>query len=35
MYVGEHPSFRRAAYRAGLCEELWEKIEAIIVRAPR
>ncbi len=30
MYRQEHDAFRKAAYRAGLCEDLWERIEAII-----
>jgi guanosine-3',5'-bis(diphosphate) 3'-pyrophosphohydrolase len=30
MYKGEHPAFRNAVYREGLCEELWLKVEAIV-----
>ena len=29
-YRREHPAFRAAAYRAGLCEELWMEIDRII-----
>lgn len=29
-YRQEHPAFRAAVYREGLCENLWEEIEAII-----
>ncbi|HEY2587222.1 MAG TPA: HD domain-containing protein [Tepidisphaeraceae bacterium] len=27
MYRREHPAFREAAFRAGLCDGLWEEIE--------
>ena len=30
MYRREHEAFRRAAYRPGLCNELWERIDRII-----
>jgi (p)ppGpp synthase/HD superfamily hydrolase len=30
MYRREHPEFRRAAYRPGLCDALWREIDAII-----
>lgn len=30
MYRREHPDFRRAAYRPGLCDDLWCEIAAII-----
>lgn len=30
MYRGEQPSFRAAAYRAGLCDELWERLESLL-----
>jgi (p)ppGpp synthase/HD superfamily hydrolase len=30
MYRREHPAFRQAAYRAGLCDALWQEIDAII-----
>lgn len=29
-YRGEHPEFRTAAYREGLCEPLWKEIDEII-----
>ena len=29
-YRREHPAFRAAAYRAGLCDELWTEIDRII-----
>ena len=29
-YRGEHPAFREAAYREGLCEPLWKEIDEII-----
>lgn len=32
MYRREHPAFRAAAYREGLCEALWDEIEGIIAR---
>lgn len=30
MYRREHPAFRAAAYRPGLCDSLWEDIDAAI-----
>jgi (p)ppGpp synthase/HD superfamily hydrolase len=30
MYRREHPDFRRAAYRPGLCDDLWQEIDAVI-----
>ncbi len=30
MYRGEHGAFKQAAYRPGLCDELWHRIDAII-----
>ena len=30
MYRREHPAFRAAAYRPGLCDELWAEIERIL-----
>jgi len=29
-YIAEHPAFRAAAYRPGLCEELWERLDQAI-----
>ena len=34
MYQREHVAFRAAAYRAGLCDELWEEIDRLIAGAP-
>lgn len=34
MYRREHPDFRRAAYRPGLCDDLWREIDAIIDTKP-
>jgi (p)ppGpp synthase/HD superfamily hydrolase len=34
MYRREHPDFRRAAYRSGLCDDLWREIDAIIDTKP-
>lgn len=33
MYVDEHAEFKRAAYRPGLCDELWDEMDAILVKA--
>lgn len=34
MYTGEYPEFRKAAYREGLCDPIWEQLDALIsVRA--
>lgn len=30
MYRGEYPAFRAAVYRPGLCDPLWERIEAAL-----
>jgi (p)ppGpp synthase/HD superfamily hydrolase len=30
VYRKEHPSFRQAAYRAGLCEPLWQELDALL-----
>lgn len=30
MYRREHAAFRQAAYRPGLCDELWREIEGIV-----
>ena len=30
MYRREHPAFREAAFRPGLCDELWSEIERIL-----
>jgi (p)ppGpp synthase/HD superfamily hydrolase len=30
MYRGEHAAFREAAFRAGLCDELWGEMERIL-----
>lgn len=30
MYRREHPAFREAAYRPGLCEELWRELDGIL-----
>jgi (p)ppGpp synthase/HD superfamily hydrolase len=35
MYRGEHAAFRCAAYRLGLCEELWAEMEGILKAAGR
>lgn len=31
MYKGEHMAFSRAVYREDLCEDIWRKINALIV----
>lgn len=33
MYRREHPAFREAAFRAGVCDGLWEQIEGVIASA--
>ncbi|APR87073.1 hypothetical protein A7982_12422 [Minicystis rosea] len=33
--AGEHPSFRRAAYRPELCDPLWEKMDSIVASVQR
>lgn len=30
MYRGEHASFRDAAYRPGLCDELWSELDRLV-----
>ncbi|USH05555.1 phosphohydrolase [Grimontia kaedaensis] len=30
MYQGEHPEFRKAAYRYGLCEMIWWELDMLI-----
>jgi len=30
MYRSEHAEFRAAAYRAGLCDDLWREIDALV-----
>ncbi len=30
MYRGEHPAFRQAAFRPGLCDELWAEMGRIL-----
>lgn len=30
MYQREHPAFRQAVYRQGLCDELWKELDALI-----
>src|SRR6185369_14989980 len=30
MYLREHSTFRQAAYRAGLCDELWQEMDRIL-----
>ncbi len=30
MYREEHPAFRDAAFRPGLCDELWDEIDRIV-----
>ncbi len=34
MYRREHPAFRDAAFRPGLCDELWTEIEQILSTKP-
>lgn len=29
MYQGEYPEFRKSAYREGLCDGIWEKLDAL------
>jgi guanosine-3',5'-bis(diphosphate) 3'-pyrophosphohydrolase len=33
MYAREHSAFRAAAYRTGLCDQLWEEIDRIVATA--
>lgn len=30
MYRGEHPAFRQAAYRSGLCDAWWDEMDKIL-----
>lgn len=32
MYKNEHEAFKTAAYRPGLCDDLWEKMEAVFAK---
>ncbi|WP_291993866.1 HD domain-containing protein [Candidatus Accumulibacter sp. ACC003] len=34
VYRSEHPSFRRAAYRHGLCEPFWAELDALLATVP-
>ncbi len=34
MYRGEHAAFRAAAFRPGLCDELWTEMEQILSSQP-
>ncbi len=34
VYRNEHPSFRQAAYRDGLCESLWMELDALLQVSP-
>lgn len=29
MYAGEYPEFKKAAYRPGLCDEIWAELDSI------
>lgn len=31
MYQQEHPTFRQAVYRQGLCDELWERLDGLVM----
>jgi len=33
-YKGEHPVFRASAYRKGLCESIWEHLDALLISWP-
>ena len=33
VYSREHPAFRRAAYREGLCEPLWVELDTLLEAA--
>lgn len=35
MYLNEHPDFSQSVYRFGLCEELWESLNALIEHAEK
>ena len=30
MYQQEHPTFRQAVYRQGLCDDLWERLDGLM-----
>lgn len=30
MYQDEHPAFRTAAFRVGLCPEIWKELDALL-----
>jgi hypothetical protein len=32
IYTNEHHAFRSAAYRIGLCDELWESMDRLLYR---
>jgi (p)ppGpp synthase/HD superfamily hydrolase len=34
MYRKEHPAFRQAAHRLGLCDELWYEMDEILSKIP-
>ena len=34
VYRREHPAFRQAAYREGLCEPLWVELDALLATQP-
>lgn len=34
MYRGEHPTFRSAAYRQGLCDSLWKDLDELLASWP-
>ena len=34
MYRAEHPEFRRAVYRAGLCDRVWSELDGILAAPP-
>lgn len=34
MYQGEHPVFRQSAYRTGLCEPIWLKLDQLLTSWP-
>lgn len=33
IYKDEHPTFRAAAYRVGLCDPLWTELDALLYRS--
>lgn len=33
-YQGEHPTFRQAAHRPGLCDDLWEELDRLMAQWP-